>query len=164
LTENTEVALADIQVKEIEPMTVVSLSFTGSYSQTEAKLELLMSWLLRAGHPYSAPPIALYHDDPAKVAEGDLRGEVCLAIEEACEAADEVEIKELEGQQVASLVAEPDTDPASLYPQMWEWLAENGYTYVEGKPTRVLHHFAVADSDDQPANLTSIEVQVPIQK
>jgi DNA gyrase inhibitor GyrI len=156
--------LADIQVKNIDPMNVVSLSFTGSYGQTEERLEELMSWLLRAGHPYSAPPMALYHDDPAKVAEDELRGEVCLAVEERCETTDEVEMKEVAGQQVAALEAEPDADPASLYPQMWDWLSENGYSYVEGAPTRVLYHFAVADSDSESAELTSIEVQVPVEK
>jgi DNA gyrase inhibitor GyrI len=156
--------LADIQPKNIEPMTVVSLSFKGSYSQTREKLESLMSWLLRAGHPYSAPPMGLHYDDPAKVAEDDLRGEVCLAVEEHCEPNEEVELKELPGQEVASLVAEPDADPASLYPQMWDWMSENGYSYVEGLPTRILYHFAVADSDNESADLVSIEVQVPIEK
>jgi DNA gyrase inhibitor GyrI len=156
--------LADIQVKNVDPMNVVSLSFTGSYGQTEERLEELMSWLLRAGHPYSAPPMALYYDDPAKVAEDDLRGEVCLGVEEQCEVSEGVEMRKMPAQQVAALVADPETDPASLYPQMWDWLAENAYSYVEGAPTRVLYHFAVADSDAESADLTSIEVQVPVEK
>jgi hypothetical protein len=47
---------------------------------------------------------------------------------------------------------------------MWDWMSENGYSYVEGLPTRILYHFAVADSDNESADLVSIEVQVPIEK
>ncbi|MCK4374518.1 MAG: GyrI-like domain-containing protein [Candidatus Brocadiae bacterium] len=155
--------MAEIQVKEVEPMTVMSLSFTGPYEQTREKLEGLMSWLLRIGHPYSAPPMGLYYDDPAKVAADALRAEVCLPIEEKCEPADEMERKELPGATVACAVHEgPFGELHQVYQQVFAWAEENGYRYVEGLPTREVFHVLPGQEEDPTHCVT--EVQVPVEK
>jgi effector-binding domain-containing protein len=155
--------MAEIQVKEVEPMTVMSLSFTGSYDQTQDKLAALMGWLLRVGHPYSELPLALYYDDPARVAEAELRAEVCLPIEEACEPVDEFERKELPGLTVAfALHQGPYSRISALYEEIFAWLPENGYRFVEGTPTREVFHSIPGQVDDPEEFLT--EVQVPVEQ
>lgn len=155
--------MTEIQVKEVQPMTVMSLAFTGSYEQTNKKLEQLMSWLLRVGHPYSSDPLALYYDDPAEVPVDDLRAEVCLPVEEACEPADEIERKQLPGVTVAFAMHQgPYGKIPQLYPEIFQWISENGYRPVEGLPTREVFQVMYGQVDDPQDFVT--EVQVPVEK
>ncbi len=155
--------MAEIQVKEVEPMTVLSLSFTGSYDQTQEKLGELMSWLLRVGHPYSGLPLALYYDDPSQVPEEKLRAEACLPIEEACDPADEVERKKLPGTTVAFAVHQgPYRGISAVYEEIFSWMGENGYHPVEEAPTREVFH-KVAGQVGSPEEFLT-EVQVPVQQ
>ena len=38
--------MAEVQLKDVEPMVVMSLAFTGPYDQTQEKLDEIMGWLL----------------------------------------------------------------------------------------------------------------------
>ncbi len=153
--------MAEIQVKEVEPMTVMSLPFTGSYDQTQEKMAELMGWLLRVGHPYSELPMALYYDDPAKVPEEELRAEVCLPIEEACEPAEEIERKALPGVTVAFAMHEgPYSGIPATYEEIFAWIAENGYRAVEGAPTREVFHKVPGQAESPEEVLTEVQVQV----
>lgn len=155
--------MADIQTKNVEPLTVMSLSFTGPYKQTSEKLDELTAWVLRAGYPYSGPPMALYHDDPEKVAEADLRAEVALPMGEKCEGAEDIVRKELPGAEVATAVHEGRYDAISpLYKEMFDWIAENGYRYVEEAGTREIFHKLLGEVDTVAELVT--EVQIPIEK
>ncbi|MHC4480564.1 MAG: GyrI-like domain-containing protein [Planctomycetota bacterium] len=155
--------MAEIQVKEVEPMSVMSLAFTGSYEQTQDKLGTLASWLLRVGHPYSSSPLGLYYDNPAEVAQEELRAEACLPIAEECEAGDDTERKELPGATVAFAVHKgPYSQLRQLYEELFNWIRENGYRYVEGQPTRELFLKMYGEVDDPEEFVT--EVQVPVEK
>lgn len=155
--------MAEIQVKEVEAMTVMSLSFTGPYEQTHEKLDELMSWLLRVGHPHSSLPMALYYDDPAKVAPDELRAEVCLPIEEACEPGDSAERKELPAVTVAFAMHEgPYSGISQLYEEILNWSSENGYGRIEDLPTREIFHKMYGQTDNAEEYVT--EVQVPVDK
>jgi len=155
--------MAEIEVKDVPAMTVMSLAFTGPYDQTGDRLDQLMSWLLRIGHPYSAPPMGVYYDDPAKTASEDLRAEVCLPIEEECEPAEEFDRKELPAATMAcALHKGPYTGIAGLYEEIFAWIGENGYQYVEGQPTRELFINLPGQTLDPEEYLT--EVQVPVEK
>jgi len=155
--------MPEVQLKHVEPMTVVSLSFTGPYEQTQDKLEELMSWLLRAGHPYCQPPVALYYDDPEKVPPADLRAEVCLAIAEECEPADDVKRKELPAVTVAFAAHEgPYSGISQVYQEIFGWMAKNGYRQVQDTPSREIFLRIPDEVDDPKAFLT--EIQVPVEK
>jgi len=155
--------VSEVQIKELEPVTVMCLPFTGAYDQTRGKLELVMSWLLRVGHPYSAAPFALYYDDPAKVPAEELRAEVCLPIEEDCEGEDEIVRKDLPAVTVAFAVhTGPNAGVSQVYEQIFQWIGENGYSYVEGEPTREVFLTMYGQVED-PAEFVT-EVQVPVQK
>jgi AraC family transcriptional regulator len=152
----------EVQIKDVEALTVMSLPFTGPYDQTRGRLEHLMSWLLRVGHPYSAKPFGLYYDDPIKVPADQLRAEVCLPIEETCEGEEDIVRKSLPATTVASAVfTGPYADVPQAYAQVFEWIAANGYRYVEGEPTRevFLNMYAQEEESAEPAT----EIQVPVE-
>lgn len=154
--------MPEVHVKEVPEMTVMSLPFTGSYDQTQTKLDRLMSWLLRVGHPYSQPPMALYYDDPAQVPEEELRAEVCLPIEEECEGEEDIERKELPAVTVAYTVHKgPYHQIPPLYEEIFEWMEENGYEYVEDMPTREVFLKLYGQVEEPEEYVT--EVQVPVQ-
>jgi AraC family transcriptional regulator len=155
--------MAEIQVKEIGPVEVISLPFTGPYEQTQEKLEQLMSWLLRVGHPYSSAPFALYYADPAKVPPDQLRAEVCLAVDEACEPVEDIQRRELPGVTVAWAIHKgPYAEIQHAYEEIFGWIPENGYRYVEGEPTREVFHTMYGQVDDPQEFVT--ELQVPVEQ
>ncbi len=155
--------MAEVQTKDVDAMEVMSRAFTGPYEQTRDQLDGLMSWLLRVGHPYSDDPLGLYYDDPQKVEPENLRAEVCLPIEEACEGGDDVVRKELPAVTVASTVyTGPISGVSAVYPEIFAWIEEHSYEYVEGEPTREVFIQLPEDDPDDPTTAI-IEVQVPIK-
>lgn len=155
--------MAEIEAKEVEAMTVMSLAFTGPYEQTQDQVGELMSWLLRAGHPYSSPPLGLYYDDPSKVAADELRAEVCVPIEEECAPADDVQRKELPAVTVACAVhTGPYSEVGQLYEEILNWITENGYRCIEDQPAREVFHQIYGQVESPEEYVT--EVQVPVEK
>lgn len=155
--------MPEVDVKEVPAMEVMSLPFTGSYDQTQDKLDHLFSWLLRVGHPHSSPPLGLYYDEPGKVPEEEQRAEVCMPIEEACEPEAEFERKELPEVTVAYAVHEgPYSGIPEVYEEIFDWIDDNGYEYIEDMPTREVFLTMYGHSDDPQEYVT--EVQVPVQK
>jgi len=155
--------MAEVQTKTVEAMTVLSLSFTGAYSQTIDRLDDLLAWVLRAGHPWAGPPVGIYYDDPAKAPEDKLRGEVVVPIAEVCKPTDNVQRKELPGALVACAVHDgPYSDLPALYKEIFDWITQNGYRYVEGMGTREVFHKFPGMAGEAQEYLT--EVQVPIEK
>lgn len=155
--------MAEIETKTIEPMAVMSLSFTGSYNQTAEKLDELVAWVLRAGRPYSGPPMAIYYDDPEKVAEADLRAEALVPMGEQCDGGDDIVRKELPGAEVATALHQGAyAGIGAVYKEIFGWIAENGYRYVEEAGTREIFHKVLGEVDAAAEFLT--EIQVPIEK
>jgi len=155
--------MAEVQTKTVEATTVMSLPFTGPYEQTWDKMDHLMSWLLRVGHPYSGLPFALYYDDPGNVAADDLRAEVCLPIDEQCDPADDVQRKAVPEATVAyALYTGPYEGIEAFYEEMFAWIRENDRQYVEGEPTREVFHQLLGHGEDPEECI--IEVQVPIEQ
>ncbi len=153
----------EIQTKQVEPATVMSKSFKGPYDQTEDVLDELMGWIMRVGHPFCAPPRAVYYDDPEQVPEDELRAEVCLPVAEDVRGDDDVEYKELPETEVAYKLHEGSYDgiPA-VYEELFEWIEENGYSFKEELGTREIFHklYGEAETEDQLVT----EVQVPVEK
>ncbi len=155
--------MPEVQLKEVPAMTVMSLPFTGPFEQTQDRLDHLMSWILRVGHPWSDTPLALYHDDPAKVPADDLRAEVCLPIEEACEGEEDIERKELPAVTMACAIHEgPYSGISGVYEEIFGWMRENGYEYIEEMPTREVFLTMYGEVEEPEGFVT--EVQVPVQK
>jgi len=153
----------DIKTKHVEPMSVVCKSFQGPYDQTEDVLDELMGWIMRVGHPFCAPPRAVYYDDPEEVPEDELRAEVCLPVAERVMGDDEVENKQLPETEVAYIMHEGPYDgiPA-VYEELFSWIEENDYTFREGLGTREVFHKLYGEVETEEQLVT--EVQVPIEK
>ena len=155
--------MAEVQQKTVQPMIVLSIGFTGSYTQTSEKLDGLLGWVLRAGHPYAGPPMGIYYDDPERVPEEGLRAEVAVPIVEQCQPAEDVVRKELPGMEVASAVHVGPYDKApAVYREIFAWMAENGYDHVVEMGTREIFHKVMGEVDTPDELVT--EIQVPIQK
>lgn len=155
--------MAEIQIKEVPAVDVMSLAFTGAYEQTGDRLDDLLSWMLRAGHPYSDRPLGLFHDDPAKVPQDELRAEVCLPVEEGCQGYEEVERKRLPATTVACMqFTGPYRDLQAVYAEIYKWVSDNGYRAVEGQPCREVY-VSLYGEVEEPAQCVT-EVQVPVEK
>jgi len=155
--------MIEVKTKEVEPITVMSLSFQGSYAQTEDKLDELIAWVMREGHPYCGFPMGIYYDDPAKVKEEDLRAEVCVPVAEEFEGREEIERKELPGTEVAYAIHQgPYEGIVDVYEAIFKWMEENGYRFRTELGTREVFHkiYGQVDSDEELVT----EVQVPIEK
>ncbi|MCD6416944.1 MAG: GyrI-like domain-containing protein, partial [Planctomycetes bacterium] len=153
--------MSEIAIKDVPPKTVMSLPFAGSYEQTREKLDHLMSWLLRIGHPWSDHPLGLYYDDPTKTPEDELRAEVCLPMEEECEPQEDIERKTLPAVTVAYALHEgPVAGISELYAEIFAWLQESDRTYAEDMPTREVF-LKMRGQVDDPAQYVT-EVQVPL--
>jgi effector-binding domain-containing protein len=153
--------MPEVEVKTIDPKTVMSLSFEGSYAQTTDRLDELMAWMLRVGHPYSDRPFAIYYDDPVEVAEEDLRAEVCLPVEEACEPAEDIERKTVPGGEFVCMMHDgPYSGLDAVYGELFDWLEENDYSFIEDMGTREVFHRISGEVETSDELLT--EVQIPI--
>jgi effector-binding domain-containing protein len=141
----------------------MSLSFTGPYDQTGDRLDELMGWLLRAGHPYGGRPFCIYYDDPSKVEPDKLRAEACLPIDERCEGDYRVSRKRIAGAEFACAVHEgPYGELSKVYEELFAWIQAQGYQFVEGAGTREV--FLRLAGETAPDELPLTEVQVPVQK
>lgn len=155
--------MAEISTKTVPAQTVMSLSFTGAYTQTGDRVDELIAWLLREGHPYGAPPLCVYYDDPQKIPEQDLRAEACLPVQERCEASGDVERKSLPQVEVAfALHNGPYSEIGGLYAEIFAWIAENGYQCDEEAGCREV--FLTSPGEVESVDELVTEVQVTIKK
>ncbi len=154
--------MAEIETKEVKPMTVMSRAFTGSYQQTGDVLDEMIAWVLRVGHPYAGPPMGIYYDNPEEVAEEELRAEVAVPIDEECEGGEKVVRKQLPGCLVAWAVHQGPYDQVKqVYGEIFAWIAENGYRCPEGVGAREIFLKGPGEVESPEEFLT--EVQVPIE-
>ena len=154
--------MAEVQTKTVEAITVLSRSFSGPYWQTSGKLDELVALVLRSGHPYAGPTMGIYYDDPEKVAESDLRAEVAVPIVEECELGEDTVRKELPGAEVATAIHQGPYDKVNeTYKEIFAWIAQNGYRYVEEMGTREIFHKVMGEVESPDELVT--EVQVPIE-
>ena len=155
--------MAEVQTKTVPSMAVMSLSFTGSYEQTGEKLDELIGWVLRAGHPYGGAPIGVYYDEPGKVPDDKLRGEVCVPMAEVCDSGFQMTRKELPACEVAYAIHQgPYAQIKPVYEQIFAWIAENGYQYTAELGCREVFCKLLGEVDTAEELVT--EVQVPIKK
>jgi AraC family transcriptional regulator len=153
--------MAEVILKDIETIEVMSMSFTGPYEQAPERLHDLMAWLLRVGHPYSGAPVALFYDDPATVPAEELRGEICLPIAEDCEGFEGIVRRELPGGTMACLRVEGLVgDWTPLYAQVFQWIAENGMSMPEGEACREVYVRCPGVHDDP--NVVIMEIHIPV--
>ena len=155
--------MAEVQLKTVKPMTVMSLSFTGPYNQSSDKRDELVAWLLRAGHPYSAPPLCIYYDDPAQVPEDKLRAETCVPVAERCDGDPVVQRKSLPGGQFACITHKGAYNAMRpIYDEIFQWMGANGYQYIQGAGVREMFHKVMGQVNTVDELVT--EVQVPVEK
>ncbi|MFP4175800.1 MAG: GyrI-like domain-containing protein [Planctomycetota bacterium] len=154
--------MADVEVKTVEPQTVMSHSFQGSYTQVMDRLDELMAWQLRVGHPYSDRPFAIYYDDPQDVPEDELRAEVCLPIAEELEPEEDFERRRVEGGQFVSVMHHGSYSALDeSYDVLFDWIDENECEMIDEAGTREIFHRIIGEVDSVEELET--EVMVPVE-
>jgi len=155
--------MAEVEMKTVDQLNVLSLSFTGSYEQTGARLDDLLAWVLRAGHPWSGSPAGIFYDDPAKLAEGELRAEVVVPVDEPCQGDDLVSRKRLPGAEMACLTYEgPMSGIGTAYEEVFGWVKEQGYRYRQDLGTREV--YKAMPEEEEGGSTFVVELQVPVDK
>ncbi len=154
--------MAEVEIKSIDSADVMCLEFTGSYEQTGDRLDELLAWVLRSGHPWAAAPVGVFYDDPDTVEADKLRAEVGVRVDERCDSDDRVKRKKLPGAEMACLAYEgPISDIGKTYQELFEWIGANGYRYVEEMGTREIY-LRLPDQDTESSGFL-IEVQAPVE-
>ncbi len=156
--------MSEPAVKEIAPVSAVTDSFTGPYDQTSVVLDELIAWLLQTGHPYSGSPFAIYYDDPAEVEEDKLRAEVCLPVAEEVEVNnDNFQRKDIEGGRFVALLHQgPYAEIPQVYENLFEWVRDNGFEYIEEMGTREVFRKIMGEVDS--AEELQTEIMIPVRK
>ena len=154
--------MAEVEIKSIDSADVMCLEFTGSYEQTGDRLDELLAWVLRSGHPWAAAPVGVFYDDPDKVEADKLRAQVAVRVDERCDGDDLVKRKNLPGAEMACLAYEgPIGDIGKAYGELFEWIGANGYRYVEGMGTREIY-LRLPEQEAESSGFL-IEVQAPVE-
>lgn len=152
----------EVQVKTAPATSVMCIEHRGPYTELESVLDELITWVMREGHPYSAPPFAILYDDPQYVPEADLRSDVCVPMEEEVGGKDRVIRRELPALTVVSSVHKgPYHDVHKAYEVIFDYLKQNNHEYQVAYGCREVYINSPVDVSDEEL-LT--EVQVPIGK
>ena len=92
------------EIKQIPKIRVAFVINKGPYHQaTPRGFEKLFAWLGANNSQPTGPSLAIYYDEPGKVAEGDLRSESCVPISEGVVGSGEVGVKQVGGFQAATM-------------------------------------------------------------
>lgn len=136
----------------------VYLEHRGSYTETGSLIPTLHRELLAQGLEASGPPFALYYNDPARTAAGDLISRVCLPISASRSPLSPLRYDVLPSVTVAYAFASgPYPEVPRVYPGIYAFMQK--MHWVENGPIREIYLVA-----PQPGvNLAELlcEVQIP---
>ncbi len=119
----------------------------------------LFAWLRENGIQPAGKSMAVYYDDPAKVAPADRRCDTCVPVAEHVQGSGAVSIKSIGGSEVASLIYKGAGDRDQAYHDLYDWLHAGGYhesgapieTYLSQLGEEMRAEIAVPISKVQPS-------------
>lgn len=150
-----------IEVKDVESFRVATLMIKASRSEKEKHFKQLSRWLKqRSVEPRKR--LAIFYD---KVHEFDsnkiIKYEVCYEIKETVEKEEEIQIKELPQQRMATITHHgPCEKISSTYKTLLEWIKNEGYA-VKGPP-REIYIVPSNPEDESDSKECVTEIQFPI--
>ncbi len=118
------------KIVELEPKTVICVSFRGDYKQLDYSGAFARLWtLVKRQGLYSAgiEHIGIFHNDPKVTAAADLLTDVCLVVKKPAVPEDGIEVKTISGGKYAVFThIGPYNDVQEVYDAIYgEWVPAN---------------------------------------
>ncbi|MFT7676715.1 MAG: DNA gyrase inhibitor GyrI [Planctomycetota bacterium] len=136
----------------------VYLEHHGSYTRTGSLIPTLQRELMAQGLEASGPPFALYYDDPADTAVGDLVSRACFPISAARSPLSPLRYDMLRSVTVAyAFVSGAYPDAPRVYPGIYAFMKK--MHWVDNGPIREV--YLVAPQPGVSMNELICEVQIP---
>ncbi|MFC2038453.1 GyrI-like domain-containing protein [Chloroflexota bacterium] len=153
----------EVRVKEIGPMTVAFLDMTGSFSQMPDSFGRLYSWIDRNGYKGMGPSMAVFHNIPGQVPEGELkwelRSQLAGVVPEKVPGENEPGVKKIGSVTMATYLHRgPYEAVEPVYTALENWIRDNGYE-ISGAPEE-LYYDNPAETGKEPTT----EIRFPIKK
>ncbi|HWG89567.1 MAG TPA: GyrI-like domain-containing protein [Candidatus Thermoplasmatota archaeon] len=132
----------------------------GSFHVLYERQKELLAWAAQAGAKAAGPVYFIYHDDSAVTPEEELRGDVCLPLQELVPGSGAVTTRVVEEALCACVLYEGvNTRGPSLWGVVYEWLEKNGWTEAAApEKHQLLHDEDLGDMDD------AFELCVPVKR
>ena len=109
-----------IEIVDLPRMRVAIIEHRGDYQLTSSAFERLMTFAATTGLLCATTrSIGIYHDDPASVAQADLRSSACITVPDDWTCSGEVREGHIEGGRYARIV---HTGPYADLKTAYEWL------------------------------------------
>ena len=127
----------DVTIREEPALRLAALPHRGPYGAIGAAFDRLSAWAGARGLIGAETRfIALYHDDPMTVAEGDLRSDAGLTVPPGVEGAEGVRILDLPATRCAVLVFRgPYAELEPVYTWLYrDWLPASGEEPADQPP------------------------------
>jgi len=152
-------------VKELPERFVACIHHVGPYPEIGKAIERIFGWAGPKGliqFP-KTQLLAIYHDDPQKVAESELRSSACLTVPEGTAADGDVETMTIPGGVFAVARVELDV---SEYGAAWdrlvgEWMPANG---CSSDTERMCYEMYLNDPDQHPEKKHIVDLCEPVTR
>lgn len=116
------------EVKHFPKMRVAYVSEVGPYGKaTRRGFERLFAWLGTNNVQPLGASLAIFYDDPAKVAPEKLRSEACVPVAPEVQSSGEVQTKEIGDVDVATIIYQGEQNITRAYNEVYDWLYAHGY-------------------------------------
>ncbi len=154
----------DVEIKNIEPMTVAFITMQGPYAQMPDAMGRVYGWIAQHGLAPSTMPVAVFFTSPDAAPESEAIWEVQAPLTGDVPEADPddsgVGVKRIEAQTVASTLHHgPYETMGPAYEAMSSWIEANGYA-MAGPPEEVY----MTDAGVVPPDEYVTEVRFPVHK
>ncbi len=144
------------EIKQFPEMRVAYVTMIGPYGEsTEQGFGKLFAWLDANRLEPLGAPIGIFYDDPSKGAPEKMRSDLCVPVAPDAQGSGEVQVKEIGGVKVATIMYQGDQNIGPAYNEVYNWLRAQGYR-DSGAPMET--YFT------QPPEEIRAEVAVPIEK
>ncbi len=116
------------EIKFFPETHVAFVSEIGPYQESIRRgFKKLFDWFgSQRIHPVGQS-LAIFYDDPAKIAAENLRCDLCAPVGSHVLGSGEVRTKEIGGWQVATIIYQGEQNAARAYDEVYRWLRDQGY-------------------------------------
>lgn len=154
-----------VSVKVLPERNVACIRHVGPYNRIGEAIEKIFTWAGPKGliqFP-TTETLAVYHDNPEKVAQEDLRSDACITVPEGTQPDGEAQTARIPGGLFAVAHVEIDVKE---YGDAWdrlvgEWIPENGYVPDE---TRLCYELYLNDPNAHPEKKHIVDICEPVRK
>ncbi len=158
---------ADVQVRNLDEMTVAYVRHVGPYQQNEELFGSLIEKLCKWAGPRDllrfpeTQMMAVYHDNPEITEDDKLRLSMCITVPKDTEVDGEVGKMTIPGGKYAMAKFELSSDQ---YADAWKavysgWLPESGYQPADG----VTFELYLNDPKEHPEGKCIVEICIPVK-